>query len=258
MTPDVQWVFDHAPSVVLHVLRVGAFLSVLPMFGSESSSRMVRMILGISLGAILWWTTGQSVEMPTHLLDLIVLSVREVVIGLMGGYAIYTMITILAIAGEVISHEMGFSMARVMNPATGTSSTAMAQLFEVMGFVLIFQLNLHHEILLVLHRTYELVPIGETFDYRVAYTHLADMVAQSLENGLRYAIPILGVMILLTVVLVILARAVQNINLMEFSFALRIMLALTSSIYFLGEGQPFVEQLFRQIIANASALFVGA
>ena len=43
---------------------------------------------------------------------------------------------------------MGFSMSRVMNPETGTAqTTAMAQLFEIMGFMLIFQLNLHHKML---------------------------------------------------------------------------------------------------------------
>ena len=75
-----------------------------------------------------------------------------------------------------------------------------------------------------------------------------DRVARAIDFGLQYAIPIFGVMILLTVTLVVLARAVQNINLMEFSFGLRILLAFVASIYFLVEGAPFLEHVFEIVL----------
>lgn len=255
----VAWLMPYLPGVILHMVRAGAFLSVIAIFGSGGDSRWLRMILMVAMGVMMWWTTGpDSVPMVTHPLDMVAMVSRELVLGLILGFAVRSMIVVLGIAGEVISHEMGFSMARIMNPDTGSASTPLAQLFETMGILLIFQLNLHHEVLRLLKSTYELVPVGKAFNYDLVFERLGTIIASAIEYGLQYAIPIFGVMILLTVTLVVLARAVQNINLMEFSFALRIMLGLSSSIYFLFEGVPFLERVFGELIGNARMMLVGA
>ena len=57
--------------------------------------------------------------------------------------------------------------------------------------------------------------------------------------------------------LVMLARAVPNINLLEFAFPLRIMLALTASIYFLTAGTPFLERMFEALLEQTRLLFTG-
>lgn len=255
---DFVALYDTLPGIALHFIRAGAFVAVVPVFGSQTESKMYRLILAVSIGSIMWWTGGQSVSYPEHVLELGVIAIREVLIGLSLGFAASSMIFMLGIAGEVIAHEMGFSMSRIMNPETGTATTAMAQLFEIMGFMLIFQLDLHHELLQILRRTYEFVPVGEAFDFSVVYANLANLVARAIDFGLQYAIPIFGVMILLTVTLVVLARAVQNINLMEFSFGLRILLAFAASIYFLVEGEPFLRFVFDQLLIDVGDLVKGA
>ncbi|MHC5065524.1 MAG: flagellar biosynthetic protein FliR, partial [Planctomycetota bacterium] len=106
--------------------------------------------------------------------------------------------------------------------------------------------------------SYSFVPIGQEFDFSVVYLNIHEMLRRALELGLMYAAPIFAVMILLTVTLVVLARAVQNINLMEFSFGLRILLALVASVYFLEEGGPFLERVFVAIFSEARLLFAGA
>ena len=72
-----------------------------------------------------------------------------------------------------------------------------------------------------------------------------------------YAAPIFAVMILLTVTLVVLARAVQNINLMEFSFGLRIVLGIFAAIFFMGAGMPYLRELIDHILLAAHDLFEG-
>jgi hypothetical protein len=45
---------------------------------------------------------------------------------------------------------------------------------------------------------------------------------------------------------------------MEFSFGIRIVLAIFSSIFFLAEGMPFLQAFGESIIADGMQLFVGA
>ena len=52
-----------------------------------------------------------------------------------------------------------------------------------------------------------------------------------------------------------LSRAVPNINLMEFSYGARILLAVLTAAYFLGEGMPFLVEIFETLLGRAKVLF---
>jgi flagellar biosynthetic protein FliR len=254
---DLARVLQFVPGIVLHMARIAGFLAVAPVFSAPGASRLLRMILTVALGSTFWWIAGPLPAPQMHVLEFVVAATREVVIGLALGFAVQLILSLLLVAGEILSHEMGFTMARVLNPVTDTSSTAMSQLFEVMGFMMILQLNLHHAMLRGLQHAYEVLPVGRSFDFEPVHARLTAMVGESMELGLRYAMPVFGVMILLTVVLVVLARAVPNINLLEFSFGLRILLAFGAAIYFLVEGAPFLADAFQSLLGSAHSLVDG-
>src|ERR1043165_2555682 len=114
-------------SLFLHLVRTGAFLAVVPLFGQQRDTLYLRLVLSVALGAAFWWVGPRSVELPPGLLALGVTALREGFVGLSLGFALGTLMVVLVSAGEVVSSEMGFSMARVMNPETGTDATVVSQ-----------------------------------------------------------------------------------------------------------------------------------
>lgn len=246
---------DYATSLLLHIVRVGAFFAVVPLFGRQMDSMILRLVLALSLGGVFWWVGDQQVPAPRGLLDLGVMAIREGVVGLALGFALSTMTSLLVSAGEIISSEMGFSMARSMNPESGIDATVVSQMLQVVGFLLILELDLHHEALRVLEQTFQSCRVGEPFDFGPIWDGLNVLVAGSVELALRYAFPILGTMLLLSVAMVLLGRAVPAINLMEFGFALRVLLALGATAYFLVEGAPFLIHVFESVLDGARDMF---
>ena len=253
---DPSGLIAYMPALLLHFVRAGAFFAAVPMFGAQRDSRMLRLILAVSMATIFWWVGDKIVIVGGGLPELMVMAIREAVIGLAAGFALSLMTTALVTAGEIISHEMGFSLSRTMNPETGHSSSVVSQLFQTMGALLILQLNVHHDVLRVLGSSYEALRIGQPFDIGPIFVVLSSLVGKTLLVAMEYAIPILGVMLLLTSVLVMLARAVPHINLLEFTFGVRILLALLSSAYFLVRGAPFLEQVFAEMIGEARLMFL--
>jgi flagellar biosynthetic protein FliR len=152
---------------------------------------------------------------------------------------------------------MGFSLARTINPESGGDATVVSQLLQVLGFLLILHFDLHHEALRVLELTYRNCPVGQPFDVAPIWQGLQTLVAGSLQLSLHYAFPVLGIMLLLSVGMVLLGRAVPSINLMEFGFAARVLVALGVLTLFVGEGTPFLVQAFRGILDVAAAMFPG-
>lgn len=246
---------DYATSLLLHMVRVGAFFAVVPFYGRQVDSAMLRLVLATSLGAVFWWVGDQQVPTPPGLFALGVMGIREAVIGLALGFGLSTTTSLLVSAGEVISSEMGFSMARSMNPESGVDATVVSQLLQVLGFLLILQFDLHHEALRIVEQTFTACPVGEPFDFAPIWAGLQTLVGNSVVLALRYAFPILGVMFLLSVAMVLLGRAVPAINLMEFGFALRVLLALGGTAWFLGEGAPFLLRVFETLFDGARAMF---
>jgi flagellar biosynthesis protein FliR len=125
----------------------------------------------------------------------------------------------------------------------------------VLGVLLILQFDLHHDALRLLEQTYRACPVGETFDIEPIWLGLQALVAGSLELAVQYAFPVLGTMLLLSAGMVLLGRAVPNINLQEFGFALRVLVALGALMLFLGEGTPFLLDAFRSVLDGAAAMF---
>ncbi len=250
----IQTLLAEFPALLLAVVRTMAFFVAMPLFGIARDSRMLRLTLAVGLGAMFHCVAPAEVA-PGSLIELIVMAVRETAIGLIAGYAVGLLSATVAAAGELISHEMGFSMATIVDPETGQSNPVVSQLFEVVAFLLIFALDLHHEILRVLGATWTFVPTGAPVDLTAVAPRLAELVALSLGFALRYALPVLGVMVLTTAALVMLSRAVPNINLLEFSFGARILLALLAAIWFLAEGQEFLVGAFETLLGRAAVLF---
>jgi flagellar biosynthetic protein FliR len=219
---------------------------------------ILRVVLAIALGSVFWWVGGQvQVDAPDHLFALGVMALREGVVGMALGLALSTLTSMLVSAGEIVSSEMGFSLARTMNPDSGVDATVVSQLMQVLGFLLILQLNLHHEALRVLEQTYSACPVGQPFDIAPIWHGLQVMVSNSIELAVQYAFPILGLMLLASVGLVLLGRAVPAINLMEFGFGLKVMLALGVMAVFLVEGAPFLVHTFTALIDSSRAMFPG-
>jgi flagellar biosynthetic protein FliR len=133
----------------------------------------------------------------------------------------------------------------------------MSQFFQAIVVLLVFSMDLHHEFLRVLAVGFEVLPVGGGFNIDPVFERMTVLVSDSIELGMRYAIPIMGVLVVLTAMLVMLGRAIPNINLLEFSFGLRILLGIFATSYFMAEGTPFLRLIATHILSGARVLFVG-
>jgi flagellar biosynthetic protein FliR len=244
--------------LTLHMARSLGFMAVVPLFGRQRDTMFLRLILASVLGVVFWWVGGRPGQMPLGVIDFAVLVARESFVGFALGFAMSIMTGLLFAAGEIISVEMGFSMARAVNPESGIDATVISQLCQVFGFLLILQLDIHHDALRVLADTYEACPVGEPFALEPVWLGVRALVMGSIVLAVQYAFPILGIMLLLTVTLVLLGRAVPHINLMEFGFTARVLVGLIAASYFLTNGTPFLERSFEAILETARAMFPGS
>ena len=107
----------------LVLARVSGIVIMTPVFGSADIPIQFRALLAFSL-AVLMMPTQWFVEIqePDTLPMYVIVIAAELVIGLALGLGLYIFFTGLELAGEIMGHVGGMSVAQIFDPVSGENT----------------------------------------------------------------------------------------------------------------------------------------
>lgn len=125
-------------------VRGGALLFSAPLFGARNVPALTRVglagLLALSLAPLLGQSLGAA---PTELGEFVLRLGNEVVAGLLLGLCIQLFVQCLQMAGAFLDVQIGFGTAQLLNPATGTPVSILAQFKSLLALVLLLCANGH-------------------------------------------------------------------------------------------------------------------
>ena len=92
-------------------------------------------------------------------LSYVILIVQEVLVGLLLGFTAYLIMTVVQTAGAFIDIQIGFSMANVIDPFTGTSSPLIGNFKYYLALLVFLSMNGHHYLFDAIMYSYDWIPI---------------------------------------------------------------------------------------------------
>jgi len=205
-------------------LRGSAFLFLLPFVGRPVPV-LIRAAAGVYLAVFLVpvTTPATSLQMPAHIPDLVVISIREIMIGFIMGYAVQMVFYLCSVSGRLLSMEIGLMQSNLFNTMTSEQSTVLSTAMTSLAIVLIFTLEIHHSILSAFVRSFDLLPAGTA----AIGAGSADDVIRGVGNifllAVQISAPLIAVNFIVTLSFAILGRAVPNLNILVLSFGARIL-----------------------------------
>lgn len=227
----------------LYLVRSSALLVAAP-FVSRIGFASHKIALIVILSAVAFAATGAPAVQITSALDWGLLAVREVLIGL--GLAMLLQIALLAarVGGELVGLEMGLQMGSQVDPVSGVSTPLVARYYEEFLMVGLLSINGHHWIVRGLHDSFEHAPVGSIhFDLGIVEL-IAAFFREMLSAGLVFVAPIVVLMSIVSLVIGLLARTVPQINVLEMSFSLKIIMGLIALLAF----SPALEVLVSSVM----------
>ncbi len=248
--------FAFLPGALLMIFRAGGMIMGLPVLGRRGDSRWPRIVLAVGMGALLYLPNPVIVPLPANFFLFALMAVREVLVGLLLGMGLNTLFGTLVVAGEIIGQNMGLNMSRAMDPDTGDQGVVLSQFLETMGLILFFKLNGHLLAFRIIAAVNHVLPLGAPFDPGRALKGFTALTDAIFTNGMSLAAPVFAVMLLMMLALLVVGRAVQQINMMEFAFALQIVIGLMGCVVFIPRVLPHVEEIFERIAAATIHLAV--
>ncbi|MFO0898270.1 MAG: flagellar biosynthetic protein FliR [Pirellulales bacterium] len=262
-----------AQAVLLFTLvlgRVGGLLMTAPMFSSLEIPMQVRALLAVAVSLIvapLQWSVAPAA--PESLVDAALLVAGEMLVGVALGLGVMILLSGMQVAGQVIGQLSGMSLAEVFDPGFNDNAPVFSQFLFHLAVALFVLLGGHRMALVALLDTFQALPPGAAtaLARSPALTDVFTLtLGQSFALGVRVAAPVMAALLIATIVLGLISRAMPQLNILVIGFVVSVWLTLAAmtlaiepmAMAFDDYVEPLMETLFDAFDGEASSAGAGS
>jgi flagellar biosynthetic protein FliR len=197
---------------VLILTRVSAMLLSSPMFSVRGMPPHTKIGLAVFITLIfLPLESTELLGLPPGLVPFVLAIGRELLIGLIIGFAVTLVFTGFHMAAQLMSVQIGFNVGSLLDPITGFQSSPLDQFYSVLVMLIFLSIDGHYQLIVGLQQTFEVAPLA-SFD--VAFLnpdHAIALAATMFVVALQITMPLMAALLLADLGMAILARTVPQI-----------------------------------------------
>ncbi len=208
----------------LLLVRPGMLVASAPPLGDAYAPAQIRIGLTAILALLLLPTVAVPESLPLVALTLAI--VRELAIGLALGLSIRALIAGAEFAGALTGYQIGFSYGAVVDPQSGVRNNMLAALYGNIALLTFFATNGHHALVRALAGSYASMPIGGGGLDASIVRAVVEMLGVVFVLGVRLAMPLIVVLLVVELAMGLVSRAVPALNLMVVGMPVRIVVGL--------------------------------
>ncbi len=207
--------------------RMGAVIGSLPIFTTVESTIRLRVGLAVTISILLFPVLDISLS-PDQLttLGFGLLVAREALLGLLIGFVTQLIFFAVQFGATIVGYQMGFAAANILDPTHQQQVPLLSQFQNVFAIMLFLVLEVHHMILRVMVRSYEILEPGGLNLAGGAIPFIMDLAGDMLVLGLQLIAPVMFVLTLSMFILGILSRVFSQLQVFMLSFPVNISIAL--------------------------------
>ncbi len=199
------------------LIRVGAFVSILPLLGGLGVPRFIKVALVFTTALALF----PMIEVAPQSLETFSLTAGlfgEVLIGLVIGLGFRLVFAAVDLAAEMEGLQMGFGIGNVFNPTLGQEVSLIGQLRGLVALLIFLSVDAHHTVFEALVYSFRRLPPMSAVISGPLFDDMMRLVAEMFALGVKIAVPVTLVLILTNLAFGILSRVVPQMNILLFSF----------------------------------------
>ena len=244
---------------LLVFIRVISFMFVAPFFSMSNMPRRIRIGFSFFVALLLYRSVPRQSIVYDTLIGYSVIVMKEVLTGLLIGFAANLCASIVSFAGHIVDMEMGLSMASMFDPTTKETSTITGIYYNYMVLLMLMISGMHRYLIQALAETYTLIPVnGAVIRTDTLLAAMLEFMANYIIIGFRICLPIFAVMTILNAVLGILAKVSPQLNMFVVGIQMKVLVGL--SILFLstsmlpGAADFIYDQMKRMVVTFTEAI----
>lgn len=251
--------YNNLEYFLLILVRVSCFVFVAPFFSMSNMPRRIRIGFSFFVALLLYQSVPRQSIVYDTLIGYSVIVMKEVLTGLLIGFAANLCASIVSFAGHIVDMEMGLSMASMFDPTTKETSTITGIYYNYMVLLMLMISGMHRYLIQALAETYTLIPVnGAVIRTDTLLAAMLEFMANYIIIGFRICLPIFAVMTILNAVLGILAKVSPQLNMFVVGIQMKVLVGL--SILFLstsmlpGAADFIYDQMKRMVVTFTEAI----
>jgi len=228
--------------------RVGALVATAPLLKIVTAPMRVRVLLAVTLSMLVMPLYAHlSYTSPWNLFAFGSLLMNEILVGLLLGLGMQILLTGVQVAGQIVAHLSGMSLAEISSPTFDGSTSVFTEIFHYVTMAVFITLGGHRMIVGALLDTFHWAPPGRCQLGDSFAEVMVGILQQSFQLGIRAAAPIMVALLLSTLLLGLISRTLPQINILAVGFGLNSLLTIGAMMISVGS----VAWVFQEPIAGA-------
>ena len=225
---------------LLVLTRVAGFIVFLPVPGFRNTLDAVRIMLAVAITLALYPVWPGLPNAVPALGQLMAWAFAEAGFGLTAGLAVAFLTETFQVAAQISGFQAGYGFASTIDPNSEADSGVMQVLASLFTGVLFFTADLHHQLIRVLAASFEKFPAGSWAPTAASLDGIVRLGGSMLSTGLRVALPVVALLMLIDFALALVGRVQQQLQLLSLAFPVKMAAALA----LLAALAPVVPKLF--------------
>lgn len=208
-------------------LRISSAFVSAPFFGNRIIPVVTKLFISMVISYIIFLSTDHSVikDIPTGWL-LLIYSFKEVITGLIIGFALQFVFFGVSYAGTLIGFEIGLNLAEVFNPSEEVNSNIIGEILYYSAIMIFLLINGHHYLIRALQQSFNIIGIGMISFPEPLYQTMIKLAGSVFVIAVKIATPILVSFFLINIAEGIISRMIPNMQVFFVTQPLKVGLGL--------------------------------
>jgi len=142
-------------------LRIGAMLSFVPFYKSDSIPVLIRLALSLIITYIIIFTIEPyNFSENDSVALLFLIGFKEVFVGIIMGFTLNLVFQGISFAGLLVGRDMGLAMSSMFDPVSGSDGNTIATILSLAAIVVFILINGHQFVIESLSYSFSVIPIN--------------------------------------------------------------------------------------------------
>ena len=207
------------------MFRCAAALWYMPVIGGNGAPRHTRLALVVALTFLVAPNLPPMPVVDPLSPAAILITVQQIIIGLAMALIIQLLFNVFTLAGQIISMQMGLSMAVMNDPANGPGIAVLGKWLQTLAFLMFLSVDGHLVVIRVLAESFITMPVGGHPD-PMDFKDLAQLGGWMFSGALLIALPAIFSMLLVNLCFGVMSRAAPQLNIFALGFPMTMLFGM--------------------------------
>jgi flagellar biosynthetic protein FliR len=222
---------------------MSGMILVNPLIGRSSFPKLFKAGMVLAFSILIYTYSDIILTPPDSFPEYVLLLLKELFCGVTVGIVVNTFVYVISFAGEQMDMQLGLSMSAVYDPGSNISMSTSGTFYNITFVVIFFATDSHLNMIRLFLDSSKIVPYGEV----VINTHLSDVIVdlfcQCTILGLKMALPIVFMELMLEIAVGTMMKAVPQIDIFVVNIQLKMLLGVLMILLTFEPMSEFIEKV---------------